>query len=253
MSLTTYAIVLGAGICAGAINTVAGGGTLLAYPALLACGLSPTAANMTSLIGLTWGYIGGAIAYSGELRVQRNRLKALWLPAVLGGLIGATLLLTTPNGLFKHLVPFLVLASVTLLLAQPLAAKVLQRGQAETADSRNIKLAQICVLAAGVYGAYFSAGLGVLLLGLLGIALSDGLQHLNALKAALSLAIVAAGVAVYLGSSQINWVLVAILLPSSAVGGLVGGRLARALSPTVLRWGICTLGAGLACVLLIRG
>lgn len=245
--MTTLLLVAVAGVVAGGLNTAAGGGTLVVYPALLLAGLNPAAANMTSLIGLTPGYLTGAVAYRNELRSQRHNFVRLAPAAIVGGLTGGLLLRTTPSDVFESIIPYLVLFSTLLLYAQPYLTKRLQH----SANAKWGKLAQVSSFMAGVYGVYFSAGLGVLLLALLGLSIVADLQSLNGLKAGLSVLVIAAGVAVYGFSPQINWLIVATLVPASAVGGLFGGSVARRLSPATLRRVICVLGVVLTTALFV--
>ena len=176
-------LVAGAGLVAGAVNAVAGGGTLISFPALLATGQSALSANITSTVALVWGWVGGSVAYRRELSGQRDRVLRLGLPAIAGGVGGAVLLLKTPADSFRAVVPYLVLLACALLFAQPWLARVLTRKRSGhdhvTAD------VQIVVLVGGIYGSYFGAGLGVALLALLGLLLADDLQRVNALKGVL--------------------------------------------------------------------
>ncbi|GFG50714.1 hypothetical protein CQY20_17780 [Mycolicibacterium agri] len=245
--MTTLLLVAVAGVVAGGLNSAAGGGTLVVYPALLLAGLNPAAANMTSLIGLTPGYLTGAAAYRNELRLQRHNFVRLAPAAIIGGLTGGLLLRTTPSDVFERIVPYLVIFSTLLLYVQPYLTKKLRK-------SPNLswgKFAQVSSFVAGVYGVYFSAGLGVLLLALLGLSIVADLQLLNGLKAGLSVLVIAAGVIVYGASPDITWSIVATLIPASAIGGLFGGGLARRLSAATLRRAICVLGVVLTAALFV--
>ncbi|MEX5631663.1 sulfite exporter TauE/SafE family protein [Parafrankia sp. FMc2] len=282
------ALVAGGGLLAGAVNAIAGGGTLIAFPALLATGVPALTANITSSVGLVTGYAGGALGYRNELRGQAYRLKALGPAALLGGLVGAVILLLTPSDGFKTAVPFLVLAACLLLAVQSrLAALVARRRAAAVASTAAHPPAaalsgtppppppaaaaapaaaapaaagagitwptRIGVFVAGAYGSYFGAGLGVLLLGVLGILLVDELQRTNALKTLLSFGVNAVGVVVFLVTAQVAWAFAGILLVTSACGGVLGARVARLLPAPVLRTGVVVLGVVVAVVLLIRG
>ena len=243
-----------AGFLAGAINSVAGGGTLIAYPALLACGAPPIAANVTSLVGLIPGYVGGAVAYRSELAAQRMRLPVLCAAAAVGGIIGAVVLLLTPTRGFQLAVPYLVLFSSLLLFGQPWLCKWATVGRLHAIGSggRVNKLAVGSTLVGSIYGSYFSAGVGVLLLAALGISLNDDFQRINGLKNGLSLVIILAGASLYLFSSQVNWIYALILLPSSTLGGLLGGKLAKKFNGDTLRYSISLLGIALAGVLFFK-
>lgn len=246
-------LVAGAGLVAGAINAVAGGGTLVSFPALLAAGLNPLTANITSSVGLISGYAGGSVAYRRELAGQRDRFKALAPASIVGGVAGAVVLLVTPRSTFKAIVPFLILGSCALLAAQPrLAAAVsTRRGNAEHEEPSEITWPLRGGVGAGaVYGSYFGAGLGVLLLGVLGVLLDDGLQRLNALKGLLSLLINVVGVLVFLISGRVAWEYAGILEVTAYLGGTFGVGVARRLRPAVLRAAVIALGAVVASLLL---
>lgn len=249
-------LVLAAGVGAGAVNAIAGGGTLLSFPALLAVGVDAKVANITSSVGLLTGYAGGSLAYRRELAGQRSRVRDLGLVSVLGGITGAVLLLLTPTSAFRAAVPWLILASCALLAAQPrLAALVAaRRGRdGEPTDAGLGAGVRLGVLVGAVYGSYFGAGLGVLLLGVLGILVHDHLQRLNALKGLLSLVINVVGVLVFLASGQVDWLDAGLLAVGAYLGGVLGVRVARLLSPGVLRFSVVTLGAGVALALLVTG
>lgn len=251
MDLLSLALVVVAGVLAGAVNTLAGGGTLLVYPALLASGLPPVAANITSLIGLTPGYVGGAWAYRAEIGAERHRLPVLIPVALAGSVVGAVILLVTPGDAFEAVIPYLVLFSTVLLFAQPWLKRWLTPTDDSSEGSGTGLLASVLVFLASAYGSYFSAGVGVLMLAFLGATVRADFQRINGLKNLLSLVIVAAGIAVYAFSGQADWLAVLVLLPSSAVGGWLGGRLARRLNPDVLRYAVTVLGLVLAVVLFL--
>ncbi|WP_018638158.1 sulfite exporter TauE/SafE family protein [Parafrankia elaeagni] len=275
MEPSDAALVAGGGLLAGAVNAIAGGGTLIAFPALLATGMPALTANITSSVGLLTGYAGGAFGYRRELRGQAHRLRALAPPALFGGLVGAIVLLLTPSDGFKRAVPFLVLAACLLLAVQSRLAAVVARRRAATVASAPSTASvtasrsatavtpavagnditwptRIGVFVAGVYGSYFGAGLGVLLLGVLGILLVDELQRTNALKTLLSFGVNAVGVLIFLVAAQVSWAFAGILVVTSACGGVLGARAARLLPATVLRTAVVILGVVVAVVLLVR-
>jgi uncharacterized membrane protein YfcA len=246
---TDLLLVGGAGLLAGAVNAVAGGGTLLSFPALLAVGVPPVTANITSSVGLLTGYAGGSVAYRRELTGQGRRLRALLPAALAGGVAGAVLLLLTPQDTFRAIVPYLVLLSCALLAAQPRLARALgghERGSVEVHWA-----ARAGVGLGAVYGSYFGAGLGVLLLAVLGILVADELQRLNALKGLLSLVVNVVGVVVFLVSAQVSWGYAALLAVTAYLGGTLGVSVARRLSPALMRAAVVTLGVVVAVVLLV--
>ncbi|MFL6240850.1 MAG: sulfite exporter TauE/SafE family protein [Actinomycetes bacterium] len=244
-------LVAGAGLLAGAVNAIAGGGTLISFPALLATGQSALSANITSTVALVWGWAGGTFAYRPELVGQRSRVVRLAVPALIGGVAGALLLLNTPAHAFRAIVPYLVLLACALLAAQPFLAKLLSRhrGRHEriTAD------VYLVVLIGGIYGSYFGAGLGVALLALLGLLLADNLQRINALKGPLGFVVNLAGAAVFLGSGQVHWVHALILAVAAFIGATISVRFARRLDPDVLRYVVVSLGVVVAVVLIVHG
>jgi hypothetical protein len=239
-----------AGFVGGAVNAVAGGGTLLSFPALLAVGLAPITAAVTSSVGMLSGYAGGSVAYRRELAGQGDRLRALLPFAVVGGIAGAVLLLVTPDRTFRDVVPYLVLASCALLAAQPRLAAALGE---QPHGSREVHwAARLGVGVGAVYGSYFGAGLGVLLLAVLGILVADDLQRLNALKGVLSLLINVVGVVVFLVSAEVAWGYAAVLAVGAVLGGTIGVSVARRLPAQVMRAAVVTLGTVVGVVLLVR-
>ncbi len=249
MSPADVLLVAGAGLVAGAVNAVAGGGTLISFPALLAAGLNPVAANITSSIGLLSGYLGGSVAYRRELSGQRTRVRALLPAALLGAVLGAVLLLLTPDATFRALVPYLVLTSCALLALQPRLARALAARRDGQTDLPWGAVAGVGV--ASVYGSYFGAGLGVLLLAVLGILVADELQRLNALKGLLSLLINIVGVVVFVLATDVAWAFVAVLAVSAYLGGTAGVSVARRLPASVLRASVVALGTVVGIVLLV--
>ena len=249
--LLQVCLVILTGFAAGAVNTIAGGGTLLVYPALLACGLPPVTANVTSLIGLTPGYVTGAYVYRDEIRAVKQLLPTLGVTTLVGAVAGAVVLLVTPGKVFENVVPYLVLISSILLTIQPWLKKKLARpGKGGTNQIRAVTI--VSVLFGAFYGAYFSAGAGVLLLALLGATLNEGFQRINGLKNGLSLIIILAAVCIYIFSGHVNVLFTLVLLPSSGLGGVVGGVLARKLNANILRYSVCVLGFALFFYLLFN-
>lgn len=250
-------LVAASGFVAGAMNAVAGGGTLVAFPALLATGMTARMANIVSTIGLVPGYAGGSYAYREELAGQGSRVRALAATSLVGGVAGAVILLVTPASSFRAIVPYLILASCALLCVQPRLTKRVADRQRKVAGARAASditwQVQVGVFIAAVYGSYFGAGLGVLLLGILGILLAEGMQRLNALKGLLSLLINAVSVIVFVINGEVAWWYTAILAVAAWAGGATGVGVARRLSPRVLRAAVITLGAVVAAALIVKG
>ena len=245
-------IVLGvAGLLGGAVNSVAGGGSLISFPALLAVGYPGVTANMTNTVALWPGYVGGSVAYRRELEGQRSRTMVLATTCVLGGLAGSVLLLTTPASVFKRAVPWLILLACALFALQPLASRALTKRQAPSKEHRSLGL-HVAVFFAAIYGAYFGAGLGIVLLAVLGLAIPDSLQKLNGLKQVLSVVINSVAVVAYGVFGPVAWTAVAIMAVASLVGGRLGGGFARRLSPILLRVLVLGFGVTVGCILLAR-
>jgi len=240
------ALLAGAGLLAGAVNAVAGGGSLISFPALLAVGYPSVPANVTNNVALLPGYLGGTLAYRAELAGQGPRARRLGATSAAGGLAGAVLLDVSPPGVFEAIVPFLILLSCALLLAQPAAARAVERRGHQGRPGA----VHAGTFLASVYGGYFGAGLGIMLLAVLGAFVREDLQRLNALKGLLSLVISAVAVVYFALFGPVAWAAAAIMAVASLAGGQAGVRLARRLSPDVLRWLVVTFGVVVAAVLL---
>ncbi len=245
-----------AGFGAGLVNGVAGGGTLLSFPALLAVGHPAVVANVTSSVGIWTGYLGGVAGFRREVAAQRDRVRALAPVAFGGGLTGAVLLLVTPADLFEDVAPVLVLLACALFAAQPVLAGRLRAGQlrarrAERAEAlpraaarrSGIPLpALVGTFAASIYGGYFGPGLGVILLAVLGLALDDELVRVNGVRGVLSLVVSTITVLVFAIGADVDWADAGVLAVTALVGGYAGARLSRRLPVPVLRAVVIVLG-----------
>ena len=236
-----------AGVAAGAINAVVGSGTLITFPTLLAFGFPPVTANVSNNIGLVPGGVSGTWGYREELGGQRRRIAMLGPMSLLGAVTGALLLLRLPAAAFQTIVPVLLAISLVLVVAQPriqagVAAHRERHGT--TAGRGHDLLAMAGTYLAGIYGGYFGAAQGVLLIGVLGSLLPESLQRVNALKNLLSLIVngVAAVVFVTVASDKIDWRVVALIAVGSMVGGFLGARFGRKLPPVALRALIVVVG-----------
>ncbi|HZP54535.1 sulfite exporter TauE/SafE family protein [Actinocrinis sp.] len=244
------AALLGAGLAAGTINTVVGSGTLITFPTLLAFGYSPVLANVTNTVGLVPGVISGVHGYRRELQGQRARLLLLGSASVLGGVTGAILLLTLPAGAFKAIVPALILIALALVIAQPVLARWVARrqaarggrGEAGRANAAGGPVLWTLVFGTGVYGGYFGAAQGVILIGLLGIAFTDTLQRLNAAKNVLAALVNGVAAVIFIASTHIAWGAAGLIAAGSILGGQLGARIGRKLPPTALRVVIVCVG-----------
>ena len=239
----------------GAINAVAGGGTLLTFPTLYAIGLSPVAANVTNTVGLVPGYLGGIAGYRRELEGQAANVRRLVPVALVGALLGSTILLVTSTKVFADIVPFLVAGAALLLLAQPRLQRRLRRTHPETGAAtgpEHRRLTMVCVFLAAVYGGYFGGVLGVILLAVLGITMTDHLQRLNALKSVLQFATNIVAVVVFALFGPVHWWLVLVMAPCTLLGGWLGTHGARRLHPDVLRRIVAAVGLVAAVLLWVR-
>jgi uncharacterized membrane protein YfcA len=238
-ALEVVAVVL-AGMAAGTINTVVGSGTLITFPVLLAVGFSPLVANVSNTIGLVPGSVSGAIGYRRELAGQRTRVFRLGTAAALGGTTGGVLLLVLPESAFKAIVPLFIAAALVLIVLQPRLSAWVAKRRGEVHEHRTAAAA--ATYATGIYGGYFGAAQGILLLGTLGVALPEPLQRLNALKNVLAgLVNLVAGV-IFAFVAPVAWNAALLVACGSVVGGVLGSRFGRRLSPTALRGIIVVVG-----------
>jgi uncharacterized membrane protein YfcA len=246
-----YLALAAAAFAAGFVNAVGGGGSLITFPILLAFGYADVTANVTSTTSLFPGYVGGAIAYRPELQGQAPRARRLAPACVLGAVAGAVLLLAAPASVFKALVPYLVLIGCVLLGIQPWLQRHIHRLPGASRGERS-PLLQGAAFLGGAYGAYFGAGLGMILLALLALFVDDSLQRLNGLKSLLSVLINAVAVVAFALFGPVVWSVVAVMATASLVGGRVGGGVARNLRPEVLRFVIVAFGLIVAVRLFTR-
>jgi uncharacterized membrane protein YfcA len=246
---TDVLVLVLAGLAAGSINAVAGGGSLVSFPTLIALGLPPLSANVTNSVAVWPGYVGTSWGYRRELRHQRRRFSALVPSALLGATAGSALLLLTSEQLFERVVPFLVLLGALLLAVQGRVTDHVRSWPGAGADIRSALL-HAGMLVAAAYGAYFGGGLGVVLLAALGLFLEDTLQHLNALKSVLSLLINAVALVAFSLFGPVVWSAVAVLAPAALAGGYLGARAARRLRPDVLRAVVVVFAVAVALALL---
>jgi uncharacterized membrane protein YfcA len=234
-------LVLLAGVAAGTINTVVGSGTLITFPVLLGVGLGPVTANVSNAVGLFPGSFVGAYGYRRELSGQRGRALRLGSAAALGAALGAVLLLVLPASAFKSIVPALIGLALLLVVFGPR----LSRRLAETKHAASDQVTPVLwlvVAATGVYGGYFGAAQGVLLMGFLGLLLAESLQRQNALKNVLAGLVNLVAAIVFVLSSHIDWAAAGLVGGGSILGGLLGARIGRRLPPLALRAVILVVG-----------
>lgn len=254
--------ILAAGFAAGTINTVVGSGTLVTFPTLLAFGYPPVVANVSNNIGLVPGVLSGVHGYRAELEGQRRRVVRLGLASLLGGLAGAILLLVLPAGAFKEIVPALIGIALVMVIFQPrlakfVAARQRARGTAAPGEGPGEETAGgqapavevggpvlwVLVFLSGIYGGYFGAAQGVLLLGLMGVAFTDDMQRINAVKNVLAVLVNGIAALVFVIATHIDWGAAGLIACGGIVGGQVGARIGRKLPPWGLRLVIICVGA----------
>jgi hypothetical protein len=251
LSVTDLALAGLAAVAAGAVNALAGGGTLITFPTLTALGLPAVAANVTNTIALAPGHLGATLAQKRDLAGQRPRVRRLLPAALLGGLAGGLLLLFTTEKVFRQLVPFLILLAAALLAVQePVRRWLVRRLGAHHASHE--ALAVLPVFAAAVYGGYFGAGLSVIVLAALGLLIDDSLTRLNATKQAIGFAANGAAAVLFLFSGQVHWGAAAVMTAAAVAGGALGGRLAGRVRPSTLRAVVVAVGVVVGVVYLVR-
>ncbi|MFJ5886316.1 sulfite exporter TauE/SafE family protein [Kitasatospora cineracea] len=245
MTLWEMAAVLLAGVAAGAINTIVGSGTLITFPVLLAVGLPPVTANVSNSLGLVPGSLAGAIGYRAELAGQRHRLLRFGTASLLGGLTGAALLVTLPGSAFAAVVPVLILTALVLVVVQPRVARAMAArraaGTAAPATDGGWPLL-LCIGLTGVYGGYFGAAQGVLLLALMGMLLPDDLQTVNGIKNVLAVIVNGVAALFFLFTSHIDWTAALLIAAGATLGGVLGAKVGRRLPPIALRALIVLVG-----------
>ncbi len=241
--------IVAAGIGAGTINTVVGSGTLITFPTLLALGYPPVVANVANTVGLTPGSLTATWGYRRELRNQRRRLIRLGTASVVGGLIGGLLLLTLPDEAFRAIVPVLIGLALVLVVLQPrLSARVARRREREHARTGVVQrpdggpLLLVGITGTGMYGGYFGAAQGVLLLGLMGVSLDEDLQTLNGIKNVLTGLVNGTAAVLFVALADVAWAVAGLIAVGAFLGGLLGARIGRRLSPAVLRGVIVVVG-----------
>lgn len=243
-----------AAVAAGAVNALAGGGTLITFPMLVALGVPAVASNVTNTVALCPGYLGGTLAQREDLRGQGKRLRLILPASVVGGVLGGFLLLHTGEKLFRSLVPWLILLASGLLAIQgPVRDWLTRRMGVDHASGGLEKWTWLPVGLASVYGGYFGAGLSVIVLSALGLTLHDSLTRLNALKQAVAFAVNVAAAVFFLFSGQVVWPMAVVMALGALAGGTLGGKLAGRVKPSTLRWVVVTVGVAISIVYFAKG
>ncbi len=252
MGVFEYPLLALAAFVAGAINAVAGGGSLVSFPALVAAGYSSKVANVTNTVALWPGYVGGSIGYAAQLRDQRRHILVLTVPSILGAVAGSAILLTTSEASFDRIVPLLILFAAGLMAAQPRLSAWVTQHRPEGAEGKTPLELIAAVFVLAIYGAYFGAGLGIITLAVLGILLPDDLQRSNALKGLLSAIMNAAAVVYFAIWGPVEWLPAAVMAVAALGGGYLGAGVARKISAPRLRAGVIAYAIVVAIVLFVR-
>lgn len=242
-----------AAIAAGAVNALAGGGTLISFPVLIALGISPVAANITNAVALCPGYFGATLAQLRNLQGQRKRALILIPASAAGGLAGAVILVHTEERTFTALVPWiLAVASFLLAIQGVVRDMVSRRTDPHAQGGKTSVLTIVAVIIASIYGGFFSAGMSVLIVAVLGLTSTDAFGRLNALKQVLAFVVNVAAVVIFVRSGHVIWSAAAVMAVAALLGGALGGRLAVWMNPTLLRWVVVTAGASIAVVYWLK-
>jgi uncharacterized protein len=241
VTLLECVLVLAAGVFAGTINTVVGSGTLVTFPVLLAVGYGPVTANVSNTLGLVPGSISGAIGYRAQLAGQRRRILTLGTASLLGGVLGAVLLLSLPSDAFETIVPVLIAIALVLVVVQPRLSRALAERRGPVRPHGG-PLLWTGVFGTGVYGGYFGAAQGVILLAICGIAIPEDLQRLNALKNVLTAIVNGVAAVIFVFAASVAWLPAVLLAVGSAAGGQLGAHIGRRLRPDMLRAVIVVVG-----------
>lgn len=255
MTAVQYAIAGLAAIAAGIINALAGGGTLITFPVLIALGLPAITANVTNTVALCPGYLGGTLAQRDDLANQMHRLWFVVPAGIIGGLIGGILLVITSEKLFTILVPFLILFASTLLAMQNKVRNlIIQHQNRDTAHNSVLSSALpfFFILPAAIYGGYFGAGLSVILLAVLSIMINDSITRLNALKQVIALVTNVSAAIFFIFSGQVDWLVALIMAVGALAGGVIGGKLASKVKPAALRLIVVVIGFSIGIIYLIK-
>lgn len=239
-----------AAIGAGVVNAVAGGGTLISFPILTAIGVPAIRANATNTVALCPGYVGGTYAQRKDLAGLEDRLRPQLVAAVVGGLTGSVLLIVSSEAVFRNIVPYLILTACILLALQDrLRSWLLSRSRL---GGSHVPLEVSAVAATSIYGGYFGAGLGIMLMAVLGLVSDLPFNRLNAVKQMLSFVVNVSAAMFLVFSGKVEWTIVAVMAPASLIGGHLGGSVASSLPPKKMRFGVIVFGVIVAIVYLVR-
>jgi uncharacterized membrane protein YfcA len=240
-------------VAAGAINALAGGGTLITFPTLLAIGISPITANVTNTVALCPGFMGGILAQFKDLSGQRKRFWVFLGVSAMGGVIGSILLLCTGERAFMAIVPYLILLASCLIAIQGLIRRWLMRRTLRLKSEAKSEIwAVVLIGLAAIYGGYFGVAMSVVVLSLLGLMINDTLTRLNAIKQTVAFGANGAAAVIFIFSGKILWPVALVMAMGALLGGILGGRLAGHIKPDTLRWTVVTIGIVLAVIYFVR-
>lgn len=243
----------GAAFLAGAINSVAGGGTLVSFPTLIWLGLNSVAANATSTVAIWPGTVGSVWGYRRELRGVPSRYLVMIVPSLLGGIVGAILLRWTPTATFDRMVPFLILFATLLFMAQETVQRKLGTGKSGAQQSTKWLVGgMLFQLGVGLYGGYFGAGIGILMLAALSILGLKDIHEMNSLKVVLGGSVNGIAAAYFIWARMVYWPYVVLMAVAAILGGIGGAGAARKLGRTAVRRTVIAIGLGMAVSLFVR-
>jgi uncharacterized membrane protein YfcA len=253
MTIGDLLILFLAAAAAGAVNAIAGGGTLISFPVLLALGMPPIAANITNAVALCPGYLGATLAQRRNLDGQARRLMLFIPAALLGGVGGAFILLQTGERTFMALVPYMLFLASLLLAIQDRVREFVVRRASTGSHHSLLVMGAIIVMLAAVYGGFFSAGMSVILLAAVALTVDDSFTRLNALKQVLAFIVNVAAAVFFVFSGRVLWAVAAVMAVGALAGGVLGGRIAGRLQPSILRWTVVSIGFALASYYWVKG
>jgi uncharacterized membrane protein YfcA len=243
-----------AALAAGAINALAGGGTLITFPVLIAVGVPAVMSNVTNTVALLPGYLGGTLAQWKDLKEQSARLWYILPASVAGGLLGGILLLYTGEKIFRQIVPYLILlASLLLAVQDPVRKWLVKRAEQRSGGKVSDLWSTLPIGLAAIYGGYFGAGLSVIVLAALGLTMDESLTKLNALKQGVAFSVNVAAAVFFVFSGLVVWQVVLVMAVCALLGGWLGGKLAGSVKPATLRWLVVSIGVVVAVIYIARG
>ena len=253
MEILHFLIACIAALFAGFVNAIAGGGTLITFPILLVLGVSPVTANITNTVALTPGILGGVYAQRRDLKSQKRTLLTILPISILGGILGGLILLYTNENSFRAIIPYLILIAATLLALQtPVKNWVASRTSNESLETSGKLGMFVLFFLAALYGGYFGAGLGVILMAVLGLVIDDSFTRLNVLKQAISFSINFAATLFFCFTGRVNWPFAIIMACGAIIGGMLGGKFAGKIKPNTLKWIVVSVGATVAIIFFLK-